>query len=214
MTYEMLLQEHPELFMNIENASISILTEEAERRKVEEETGRKTGIVYEDDYIFVVRDAVRFPSGKRGTYLRLFNRGIHGGTVILPVTENGKIVMIRHFRHATRKFHYELPRGMYEPGLTVEENAEKELKEEIGAVPVKIVPLGDIYPDTGLLSHKVSYYYALVGEDALQIQDEEEGITEIIGFTREEVEKMIEEGQIQDGFTLNAMYLAGIRHLI
>ncbi len=214
MIYETLLKEHPELFRNIEDAGIIILYDEEDRKKTEEETGRKTGVVYEDDYIILVRDAVIFPTGRKGTYLRLFNKGLHGGTVILPVTEDGKIILIRHFRHATRSYHYELPRGMYEPGYTVEENAEKELKEEINAVPFKLEYLGDSYPDTGLLAHKVSFYYALISENVLKVNDEDEGITDIAGFTCEEVEKMIGDGQIQDGFTLNAMYFARLKGLL
>lgn len=212
--YEILLTEHPELFANEEGTGIRILTEATERKQAEAETGRKTGVVYQDDYILLLRDAVQFPGGRYGTYIRLFNKSLHGGTVILPVTQTGHIVLIRHFRHASRSYHYEIPRGMFELGYTIEANSRKELWEEINAEPMKLTFLGETYPDSGLLGHKVAFYHALVSREELKVNDVEEGIEEILDLTYEEVKEKIRCGEIQDGFTLNALYLAELYGLL
>ena len=60
-----------------------------------------------------MRDPVRFPSGKLGTYLRILEpSALDGaaGVVLLPVRDN--VIFLREvFRHATRRWELELPRG-------------------------------------------------------------------------------------------------------
>ena len=62
------------------------------------------GIKYEDPYVILVRDRVRFPGGKEGGYIRLINRGELAGSpgaVMVPLWA-GSVVFIRIFRHLCR----------------------------------------------------------------------------------------------------------------
>ena len=118
------------------------------------------GIVFEDDRLVFVRDAVRFPNGATGTYLRLFHQGeLMGGrgAVMVPIW-NRQVVFVRIFRHATRSWEWELPRGFHEPGLTDEGNARKEILEELGVPALRCDFLADIHPDTGILASTVAVY--------------------------------------------------------
>lgn len=214
LAYEKLIEDRPELFKNEEYVPIRVLTDKKSRQEIEEKTGKKTGIVYEDDYILLLRDAVQFSSGSYGTYLRVFNKGMHGGTVVLPVTKSGKVLLVRHFRHTSRSYHYELPRGMATEGYTNDENARKELKEETNAEPITLTFLGEAYPDSGLLGHKVAFYHAQISESDLKINDVDEGITEFLLIPYKELKDRIARGEIQDGFTLTALYLAEIKGAI
>ena len=65
----------------------------------------------------------------RGTYIRILPRRPESAVAVLPVL-NGKILLLRHFRHSLRKWMWEIPRGFGEYGITAAENAEKELREE------------------------------------------------------------------------------------
>ncbi len=121
-----------------------------------------TGIVFEDRWLMVVRDRVRFPDGKEGHYVRVVEKAqLHGvgGTVIVPLVD-GCVVFVELFRHATRRWEWELPRGYQEPGLTAEQNARKETEEEIGVSAESLREIGRVTPNTGLLSSEVVVFAA------------------------------------------------------
>lgn len=212
--YFALMQDRPALFDNPSDCPLKIIMEEAEIQNVEQKTGRTVGIMYEDSYIYLLRDAVKFANGSFGTYIRLVHKNASGGSVVLPVTEDGKLILVKHFRHSARKFYYEIPRGFQEAGLTGKENAKKEIKEEINAVPLDIHYLGDVLADSGLIGTSAAIYCATIPAENLQVNDMEEGITHIISLSYDELVKKILEGEIQDSYTLTALYLAKLHQLI
>lgn len=100
LRYDVLRGERPELFRN-EPGGIEILTDPA----AVEAAG---GVVYQDPYVLLVRDAVRFPDGRTGTYMRSVSATAAPGCVILPLLGD-RMVLIEHYRHATRSWHWEIP---------------------------------------------------------------------------------------------------------
>ncbi|MFE6780355.1 NUDIX hydrolase [Streptomyces sp. NPDC057702] len=161
--YDQLRAERPDLFVNSPDGIDLLLTPEAveaARRGAGAAPDEPVGVVYEDAYVTAVRDAVRFPDGSHGLYLRILPRAAGPGVVILPLTPAGRVVLVEHYRHATRAWHWEAPRGMGEADSTGAENAARELREEIGARATELVPLGDLHPDTGLLGSRVELFAA------------------------------------------------------
>ncbi|MEO0445400.1 MAG: NUDIX hydrolase [Verrucomicrobiota bacterium] len=175
------------------------------------------GIIYEDLYVLVVRDPVRFPSGVRGAYLRVINQSEltgSGGTVVLPIWD-GKVVFIRIFRHPTRSWEWELPRGFQEPGITEEENVVAEMREEIGVGTETVIRLGAISPNTGLLSGRVSVYQAHLSASPLAGGNPgaDEGIQEVREVPLMELDVFLLE-HVTCGFSLSAVTLARLRKAI
>jgi ADP-ribose pyrophosphatase len=170
------------------------------------------GFLYEDDYIAVVRDRVRFCSGQEGTYLRIFEQptlqGSQGGVVVLPSYE-GKFWLVRHYRHATREWELELPRGFCDPTLSPEENAHRETKEELGVEPALVSLLGQIAPNTGLLASFVSTWRAELPSAPVSTElNRKEGIAAHVPMTSYGLKEAIRSGEIHDGFTLSTIALA------
>ncbi|GAA3002665.1 NUDIX hydrolase [Streptomyces fulvorobeus] len=200
--YEKLRAERPELFRN-EPGGIEILTDPAA-------VAAAGGVLHQDAYMLLVRDPVRFPDGSRGTYIRSLSPTPEQGCAVLPLLD-GDVVLIEHFRHSTRSWHWEVPRGFGTAGLSDEENAAKELREEIGAVPDEVIPLGEVHPDTGLSSHRVSLFAARIsGTGPL---DKAEGIRRCLTVPFAEAEAMVGDGRITDAFTIAALMrarLAGV----
>ena len=80
-------------------------------------------------YLTVVRDTVALPDGSQATreYIR------HPGAVaVIPILDDGRIVMVRQFRHAVGRILLELPAGKIDPGEPVLACAVRELREETG----------------------------------------------------------------------------------
>ncbi|HEX9037429.1 MAG TPA: NUDIX hydrolase [Ktedonobacterales bacterium] len=217
-------EKHPKLFQNHPDPSITILLDEDQINAVEASAAEKlaahglsaewarVGIAYQDQYVFLLRDAVRFPNGATGTYVRFVDPDDSApGVVILPVY-NHQILLVRHFRHAPRQWFLEIPRGFGASGLSPEENARRELAEEIGGEAKQFISLGQTRPDTGMMADCVELFYA----DIASYGDPElgEGIDAIRLVAAGEFERMIRDNEITCGFTLAAYARAKARNLL
>lgn len=215
-------EAHPALFENPPGAPFKILTTTKDIREAESNLERwleannlpiewaKVGIAYQDQYAMILRDAVEFPNGRKWTYIRMVGDGAPG-VITLPV-HDGKVLLIRHFRHATRKWHIEIPRGFGEKSFSSEENAQRELKEEIGAVASNLVSLGRVFPDTGADAGYNDFFYAQI--ESFGPNETNEGIDKILPTPLPEFERMIRENELTDGFTITAYGLAKAQGLI
>ena len=70
--YQQLMKKRPEDFQNSEEpGSIFIYTDLDKIAEVEQKCHTSVGIMYQDQYIYLLKDAVRHPNGKDGTYIRI-----------------------------------------------------------------------------------------------------------------------------------------------
>ena len=164
-----------------------------------------TGEVFRDQYVSIVRDAVRFPSGELGTYIRV-GRGsaVAGGVVAVPRLGD-RYVLVRHWRHATRRYHLEFPRGCVEPGESGLQAVLRELAEEIGARIVGFAPVGRVYPDTGTLSDTVEVFAVDVAATRLPQAAADEGIAAVELHAFDGLMDLAGSGLLDDAITLAAL---------
>jgi len=215
-------QAHPELFVNPPEAGIEILLDEADMQEAESQMAQslkakgmptewaRVGIAFQDQYAMILRDAVRFPTGSLGTYIRIVGKGTPG-VIIFPIYQK-QILLIRHFRHATRTWHIEIPRGFGIKNLSSEESARRELQEEIGATISGLVLLGRVYPDAGILSKCNDFFIA--GVESYGVVEASEAISEILPTPVPEFERMLCKNEITDGFTITAYAFAKAQGLL
>ncbi|MGW2597982.1 NUDIX hydrolase [Streptomyces klenkii] len=170
------------------------------------------GVVYADRFVTLVRDAVRFPGGALGLYLRMLSTAASPGAVVLPLTTTGDVVLVEHYRHATRSWHWEVPRGMGAPGATGVESAVRELAEEIGAEATELISLGRVHPDSGLLGDHVELFAARIA--GFGPPETSEGIRRIVTRPWSEVSGMVAAGEITCGFTIAVLTRALLNGLL
>jgi ADP-ribose pyrophosphatase len=220
--YDELRSERPHLFVNPPGAAYEILFDRADQAAVADEAaaalrsnGRPEeygdiGVVYEDPYVIVVRDAVRFRTGKRGAYIRFLGAETGTNAAVLPLLSDGRVLLIRHFRHHSRQWHWEIPRGFSEPGADGAATARQELWEEIGVRVEEVHLLGslatDAEPDEIYLAELAP---ESVAGPTLPAGATEEGIDELRLVTVAELGRMIAGGEIVDGYVL-AAYAFGV----
>lgn len=220
--YDAIRAKWPELFTNPPGAAFEIITDHAQAERAEREqevllaskglprTWRQTGVVAEDQYLIFVRDAVRRTDGTFGTYDRILPASGSAGVAVLPVLD-GRIVLVRHFRHATRQFHLEVPRGFGEQGVRARQQAKVELYEEIGAHVEEdsLVELGQFHTNSGTASDCVELFAAMIdGTGSLQ---SEEGILSLKTYSPAHVAELISAGEITDSFTIGAFTRAWLK---
>ena len=172
----------------------------------------RAGIFYEDPYIILLRDAVIFPDGKPGLYHRVIARHDEPTGVAVLGRYDEKFVLVRHFRHPSRAWHLEIPRGAVGADEDPGHIAHLEISEEIGGTIGSLVRLGLLHGASALMRHSVVLVYAelqSIGTPALG-----EGIADILLVSPSELERMIAEGAITDSFTVAAAYHARLRGLL
>ncbi|MFD3440639.1 NUDIX hydrolase [Streptomyces sp. NPDC058685] len=206
--YELLRREHPEYFRNsVEAGGIDIVDPDAAAT----DSGEGAGVFYSDPYIRVVRDAVRFPDGRRGTYVRILKASDGAACAVLPVLD-GRVALLENYRHAIRSWVLEIPRGFGTDGLSAHENALKELREEICGEVASLTPIGSVHPDTGMQADAVPLFLARL--ESFGAVETSAGIRRVVLLTTDDVNRKIADGTLADGFTLAALIQARVRGLL
>lgn len=196
-----LMDERADLFRD--NELIPIEKDIEKIRRFTAQTGKKIGVLYHSQYNMLITDLIAPANGSPYVYERIVPNA--EGGVVAAAKYNGKFVLIKQFRHSLRNYQYCFVRGYGERGISTEENAAKELSEEIGGVVARSVFLGELSADSGLSSGITSVYLCEV--QSVKPKIGYEGIQEIVMLDEQELVQWINDGKINDGFTLAAYAL-------
>lgn len=131
----------------------------------------------------------------------------HGGAVCaVPVTKDGKIVLVKQFRKAVEDFLLEIPAGKLEKEEIPLEAIKRELKEETGYDILNVEHITKFYTSPGFANEIIHLYIAYLGEKGDTNFDEGEDI-EILEFDIQELLNMIKKGDIIDAKTITGILL-------
>lgn len=125
-------------------------------------------------------------------------------TVMLPLRDDGKILLIRQYRLPVRQQLWELPAGRCDPGESEEQTARRELIEETGYRAGKLTRLLEFFPAPGYASERM---IAFLAEDltAGEADPEPYELIEARWTDPSEVLEMIRSNQIRDAKTIGAI---------
>src|ERR1700751_949218 len=157
----------------------------------------------------VRRDQIIEPNGTRAIREIVAHPG---SVVVLPVFDDGKILIIRQYRYAAGQFMWELVAGHREPDEDFRRGAARELQEETGYTARRYRKLLEIYPSPGLLSERMVIFVAQGLTKGRAHPEDDERIDARI-FTLREAERWIHSGKIRDGKTVSSLlfYAAFVR---
>jgi ADP-ribose pyrophosphatase len=218
--YDELRAERPGSFVNPPGAAFEIIFDRRVQLAVADEMARRLreegrpeefgdiGVVYEDAFVIAVRDAVRFRDGSVRPYIRLLGATVGTGAAVMPMLTDGRILLAWHFRHASRGWQWEIPRGFAEPGDDGATTATRELREEVGVAVDRVELLGRI---TAEGNNDEIYLARLNAADLPEAMTDDatgEGLDEIKLVTPAELARMIADGEITDEYLLAAYAFA------
>jgi ADP-ribose pyrophosphatase len=124
-----------------------------------------------------------------------------GAVVVLPLLDDGRVVLIRNFRMAAEKYLVELPAGTLEPNEDPLAAAHRELAEETGYRAARMDRLAVFYSSPGILEERMFLYRATGLESGpTELQEDEE--IETLPTAWAEAVAMARDGQIEDAKTL------------
>lgn len=162
---------------------------------------------FEDPFVSVEIDAVRFPDGHEGTHARVRSGLGRGAVAIVRSAQRGfaRIAFVQQDRYAVGRTTLELPRGGTDEDTLA--GVIREVSEELGIKGVSPVLLGTIHPDTGLLTTEIDVY--LVNTEGAPPAKHREAATGLEAVWAEpgEIAGWIRNGGITCGITLASLAL-------
>ena len=162
--------------------------------------------VFDGKIMHVRRDIVELSDGSE-SFREVVDHS--GGVCVLAVDDEGRVLTVRQFRYPFERVLREIPAGKLEKGEDPDKAAERELREETGAVAGKMERLGEIYPTPAYCGEIIRMYLArdlVFGENDL-----DEG--EFLDVERVPFDELVEKvfaGEIRDAKTVTAVLKAKI----
>jgi len=130
--------------------------------------------------------------------------------VLIPVLDDGRIVLIRQYRHSVKRVLWELPAGSIDPGEAPEAAAMRECEEETRLAPARVERLAAMFPAPGYCDEEMVFFKATSlhapAADSTHRPDEDEYIT-VHPTTVAEARAMLARGDIVDLKTAYALML-------
>ena len=148
------------------------------------------------------QDTIRVPNGNIAKWDFIQHKG---AAAVVPVDDEGRLIMVKQYRNALERYTLEIPAG----GLqTAKEHtldaAVRELEEETGYKAEHVELLISIYTTVAFCNEKIDIYLATGLTPGKQHLDEDEYV-QVGAYTVEELTKMIFAGEIQDSKTVAAI---------
>ena len=160
--------------------------------------------IFDGKIVKLYVDSVLLPNGETAT--REIVR--HPGAVcVIPVCENGDVIMVKQFRYPFEEVLLEVPAGKLEPNEDHLEAVRRELEEESGVVAGKIEFLGTMYTTVAIFDEKIDMYLATELTFKQSHPDEDEFL-EVVRIPLDELVKMVMAGEIKDSKTQIAILKA------
>jgi len=158
--------------------------------------------IYEGKVITVKVDDVRLPNGKTAKREIVKHQG---AVAVLPLTDDGKMIVVRQFRKALERTILEIPAGKLEKGEEPLACAKRELEEETGYTATYYEHLSSFYTSPGF-ADELLHVYVATGLQAGTMQPDEDEFVEMLELTLEEAHEKHRTGEIRDAKTVLALF--------
>lgn len=202
LRYRNLRYRFPQFFQN--KHGVEYVDDQDTILEWERENSETIGVICKTNYEITVVDLIR-EDGKLKPHSRIIVPD--NGVIIIPRVGD-KFVFEDQYRHPSGGRFLVFPRGHGEYGATPEEDAAREIREELGGAVIRNLSyLGRTYPETNSNIWYCTVWIGDVDEKSLKLRKGFEGIENILLMTERQVNERIAMGGITCGYTLAAWAL-------
>ena len=167
------------------------------------EEGTASELLFKGNFLHAKRDTVRLPDGKSATREYI----VHPGAVLMvPVLDDGRLVVERQFRYPIGRVLLEFPAGKIDPGETPEQTALREMIEETGYEAAALTPLCVLHPVVSYSTETIRCFVARGLRHVGANLDHGEFL-EIHMMRLDEMLAALDRGEISDAKTIAALLL-------
>jgi len=176
------------------------------------ETGDEARLVrsrrlYDGKVLALDLDEVVEPGGVQAAREVVRHRG---SVACLAVHDDGRLVLVRQYRHAVGAAVWELPAGRLDPHETPEAGARRELEEEVGLRAGRMEKLLEFWTTPGFCDEAMHLFRA-TGLTLVPARPEADERIEVLEASYEQARAMVARGELREGKTLVALLLEGER---
>jgi ADP-ribose pyrophosphatase len=157
--------------------------------------------VFNGKRVRLVIDKLKMPNDKEVNWELITHPG---AAAVIPIDNDGNIIMVRQYRNAADDYVLEIPAGGVEEGEDPSLCAKRELEEETGYKSDNIQYLLKFYSSIGITDEMITIYVATDLQESQQNLDDDEYVT-IEKYKLDELVDMIYSGQITDGKTISGL---------
>ena len=174
----------------------------------------KSEVLYQGKVFRLQRDTVIEPGGVQAERDIIVHPG---SVVVLPIFKDGRVLLIRQYRHSVGEFLWELVAGRNEPNESPQAAARRELLEETGYSAKRLRKLMRVVPTPGFVNEWMWIFAAEGLAEGAAHPEEDEKITPRI-FTLKQIDTMIQRGTLRDaksicGLLYYMRFLKRVRYL-
>lgn len=165
-----------------------------------------TSVVAQSRLFAIESLELRFSNGEERTYERM-KPSNRGGVMIVPVTEQGDLLLIREYSAGTERYELGFPKGLIDPGEEPQQAANRELKEEIGMGADKFVLLKQVVLAPSYFSSRMSLFLA-TGLYPERLQGDEPEVLEVVRWPLQQAEELLTHLDFCEARSISALMLA------
>jgi len=147
---------------------------------------------------------VRLPNNRIATREKVSHPGAVG---VVPISKEGKVVLVRQFRYPPERNLLEIPAGKLDKNETPKRCAKRELSEEVGARGGRLIHLVTFYTSPGF-SDEILYLFMAIGFEREENHPDEDEFLYVLEFGLDDAVSFIKEGKIKDAKTIIGILLA------
>ncbi len=148
---------------------------------------------------------LRFSNGVERDYERLRTPRIPA-VMLVPLLDDRTVLLIREYSAGTENYQLTLPKGALDPGETVEQAANRELKEEAGYGAGKLQVLKELSLSPGYMGHMISVVLAEQLYPCVLEGDEPEPL-EVVEHPLEDIDSLLQREDFTEARALAALYM-------
>jgi ADP-ribose pyrophosphatase len=160
--------------------------------------------IYKGKVLHFTLDTVTLPNGQEATLEMLRHPG---ASAVVPLKDDGMVVLIHQYRYASGGYLYEVPAGKLAPGEPPEVCARREVEEEVGYRVGRLDYLTTIFTAPGFCDEVIHLYLATDLTPCPQNLDHDE-VLEVVEIPFDEAMAKIRDTTIRDAKSIAALHLA------
>ena len=153
----------------------------------------------DNSFLTIKRDRVRLPNGKEAERVVVRHPG---AACVLAVTADGRVVLVRQWRHAAGGALLEVPAGKLDAGEDPAQCALRELAEETPYAADRVEKLAEFYTAPGFCDEVMHLYRAVGLSQTSTLSPDQDEFVETVLMSRDQVREAVAKCEIRDAKTL------------
>ena len=157
-------------------------------------------------FLRVEKVDLEFSNGARRTFERLLPSGA-GAVLIVPMLDDDTVLLVREYAVGVERYELGLPKGRLEPGESIEQAAERELKEEAGYGAHRLRQLATLTLSPAYMTHRT---HVVLAQDLYleRLPGDEPELLQVVPWKLVDLHKLLGHAEVSEGRSIAALFMA------